>query len=67
MPNAEHFEINQQGVTVCNHWRTQNTESRPDLRNAQLDGAEQVGVNLREGNLSEASLVGAHLSNAKFS
>jgi hypothetical protein len=69
MANEEHLEILKQGVEVWNKWREDNPDIRPDLSDADLEGADLSGADLREANLgganlSEAGLRGANLRGA---
>ena len=61
MANPEHLEILKQGVEVWNKWREDNPGVQPDLREADLEGANLIGANI-EG----AILTGAYLSGAIF-
>lgn len=74
MPNSEHLEIVQQGVRTWNAWREDNPAIRPDLSEADLNGAALWGIdfsgaNLRrsifhDADIREATLVDADLSDA---
>ena len=70
--NPEHLAILKQGVDAWNEWRKQNPDIRPDLSEADLNGAYLVqadlsGVNLTGADLSGADLSGANLSGADLS
>jgi TIR domain/Pentapeptide repeats (8 copies) len=67
MANEEHLKILKQGVEAWNGWRAANPDVVPDLRSAQLSGAELIGANLREAILSQAQLRGAELRRANLS
>lgn len=64
MANKKHLEILLEGVETWNKWREQNSELRPDLSNASLEGRELLGVDFHRTNLSEAKLTGTTLANA---
>jgi len=57
MPNEDHFAIIKRGVTVWNEWRLANPETEPDLRYANLIGADLHEANLRNANLESATLL----------
>ena len=61
MANEEHLKI-LQGVAAWNDWRQKRPELIPDLRKANLSGADLNGVNLREAQLSGADLFRANSS-----
>ena len=61
MTNKEHIEILKNGAKAWNEWRKQNPETRPDLYEADLSGADLRVVDLRGANLSRADLSGANL------
>ena len=44
MANPEHLEILKQGVEVWIRWREETPDIRPDLMDAQIDGAFLVAV-----------------------
>jgi len=71
MANEEQLNILRQGVKVWNKWREENLHTTIDFFQADLRGADLVGVNLNrvdlnESNLSSADLVGAHLVGASL-
>ena len=81
MANPEHLEILKQGVEVWNEWRNRNYSTRPDLKEADLNGVilhrtdlsrenrsrtHLGGVDLSGADLSGASLLGAELSGAEL-
>ena len=82
MANPEHLAILKQGVEKWNRWRKEdpsrpgNGYAYPDLREADLrgadvskadfDGTDLCGANLKGANLSEANLHGADLSEANL-
>ncbi|MFA5055185.1 MAG: hypothetical protein WC562_03300 [Dehalococcoidia bacterium] len=41
MANEEHLKILKQGVDAWNRWRKENGEIIPDLRRADISGAEK--------------------------
>jgi TIR domain-containing protein len=53
MANPEHLQILKQGVKTWNAWREQNNDIRPDLRSANLTGANLFRANLPDGNFLE--------------
>lgn len=59
MANEEHLAILKQGVEARNRWREENIEICPDLRHADLSGA-----NLRDLKLYSADLRGSYLRGA---
>ena len=80
MPNPEHLDILKQGVATWNKWRKDSADSqdvRPNLREADLGGANLHkanflranlgGANLREADLREASMQHAYLRKADLS
>jgi uncharacterized protein YjbI with pentapeptide repeats len=77
MADEEHLQILKQGVKIWNRWRGNNTNIQPDLREADLHGANFIGVvfnaarlgriDLSRANLSRAHLIKAHLSRANLS
>jgi hypothetical protein len=77
MADDEHFAILKQGVDAWNKWREENPDIRPDLIEANLDGAILTGANLSgaylggayltKANLAEADLRLAHFSRANLS
>lgn len=62
MANPEHVEILKQGVEVWNAWRRENPTVTPDLRDANLRGAD-----LRNASLYQTFLTGADLRDADLS
>jgi hypothetical protein len=72
MANEEHLQILRQGSYDWNEWREENSDIRPDLREADLHGANLRGANLRgvdlrRANLSQALLFEVDLSEADLS
>lgn len=59
MANEEHVKMLDQGVAVWNKWRRENPDIQPDLRGANL-----IGADLGKADLSRASLNRADLSRA---
>jgi len=66
MANAEHLALLQQGVATWNEWRETHPEVLPDLREAQLPGADLCTVNFSKANLARADLQGALLAEANL-
>ncbi len=66
MANPEHLKILKQGVEVWNRWRRKHWKVRPDLSDADLEGAELGSFDFRGVNLVRADLRGADLSGALF-
>ncbi len=65
MANEEHLQILLQGTTAWNHWRERNPDIQPDLRRANLVGADLRRMNLRRADFSgERFSRGANLSEA---
>jgi uncharacterized protein YjbI with pentapeptide repeats len=69
MANDEHVALLKQGVDAWNAWRRENPDMRPDLSDADLEGADLSkanleGANLRKANLSGVKLIAARLSEA---
>jgi predicted phage terminase large subunit-like protein len=62
MANAEHLDLLRQGVAVWNAWRAKEPSIRPNLREANLNGADLSRANLSGANLVKADLGGANLS-----
>jgi uncharacterized protein YjbI with pentapeptide repeats len=67
MANEEHLAVLEQGVKQWNKWRRQNKSSEPDLRKADLHGADLSGADLSKADLRGADLSGADLSRADLS
>lgn len=69
MANPEHLEILRKGIRTWNEWRDEVIDSniKPDLTNAKLDGCDLSLVNFSEVNLKGASLKSVNLSNADLS
>jgi hypothetical protein len=44
MANDEHVALLKQGVDAWNKWRDENPDAYPDLRGANLSGAQLRGV-----------------------
>ncbi len=61
MTNKEHVEILKKGAKAWNEWRKQNSETKPDLSDVDLRGADLIQANLRGANLSGADLREANL------
>src|SRR5216684_454836 len=61
MANWEHLEILNKGVPAWNRWRKENPAIRPELGEAELNGAS-----LLKAHLVDADLAGADLRGAKF-
>lgn len=56
MPNAQHIELLQQGLSVWNAFRYNNSGFQPDLRSADLRGVSLRQYDLRGANLERAQL-----------
>jgi uncharacterized protein YjbI with pentapeptide repeats len=65
MANDEHVALLKQGVGAWNAWRIKNPDVLvPNLRGADLFGADLCGANLTKADLDGASLNGANLTKA---
>lgn len=64
MANQEHVEVVKQGAAAIEQWRARNPDTRLDLREAYLSGANLYGANLSSADLREANLCGADLYGA---
>jgi hypothetical protein len=62
MANPEHLAKLREGPEAWNRWREEHLEVVPDLRDANLIGANLSGTNLIGANLSGAGLIRANLS-----
>ena len=51
MANEEHLKVLRQGMKVWNGWRTENRDTKPDLRKANLEKSDLAGVNLVDVNV----------------
>src|SRR5262245_24761239 len=58
MANKEHLELIKQGVDVWNKWRDKHPDTRPELRKANVVGADLSGADLSKANLYGASIPG---------
>jgi uncharacterized protein YjbI with pentapeptide repeats len=67
MANAEHVNIQQQGVKAWNDWRHEHPDEPGDLSGAKLMGLKLMESNLSSTNLVEALLSFANLDNADLS
>ena len=65
-PGEAHLAILKMGVSIWNHWRSQNPQVRPVLANASLTGLDLENVNLSGANLSGANLSRCYLYEADF-
>lgn len=61
MASKEHLNVIHQGVDAWNTWRDENADTQPQLRRANLNGA-----NLTKANLRRANLIGANLNDASL-
>lgn len=76
MANEEHVRILKQGVEKWNKWREADSDIEPDLRKADLSGADLIEANLssvdirlsmlNDSDLSRANLGGANLMEANL-
>ncbi|MCL1469500.1 pentapeptide repeat-containing protein [Argonema antarcticum] len=64
MANEQQLALLKKGVNVWNEWREKNPETRPDLREAELQKEDLGGVNLMEADLRSCDLSGANLMGA---
>jgi hypothetical protein len=67
MANEEHLKILRQGFRAWNKWRETNSDIAPDLRSADLSGADLMGVNFSGADLGKANLPDASLFEATLS
>src|SRR5687767_1975486 len=66
MGNEEHLARLKQGVEVWNEWREADRNIRPDLREANLDGAALHKADLRGAIFTRANLTNADLREANL-
>jgi uncharacterized protein YjbI with pentapeptide repeats len=66
MANEEQLKILKQGIETWNKWRGENRDTKIDLIEADLRGANLKGVYLWEANLREADLRRTNLSEANL-
>jgi hypothetical protein len=66
MANDEHVAMLKRGVDAWNEWRGENPDIRPDLREADLSGANLSEADLWKANLSQADLSRANLDGANL-
>jgi uncharacterized protein YjbI with pentapeptide repeats len=66
MANGKHIALLKQGVEAWNAWRHDNANIRPDLREANLNGADLREANLNRADLSKANLNGARLDGVRL-
>lgn len=64
MANKEHIKLIKRSIEEWNGWRKKHPEERPDLRDADLSGADLGHANLRGADLRGANLRGADLNGA---
>lgn len=67
MANQEQLEIIKQGVDVQNIWRSEYSDVKIDLSEANLSKVKLSGANLRGADFSEAILKGTDLSDTDLS
>ena len=67
MAKKEHLALLKRSVSAWNEWREHHATTRPDLRNANLEGVSLARANLIFANLSGANLKRADLSRAILS
>jgi hypothetical protein len=65
--NNEHLAVLRHGVEVWNEWRDQNSGMAPDLRQADLKGAQLRRADFSKADLTDANLSHADLSDANLS
>ena len=56
----------EKGVNAWNHWRSRQSEAKPDLSGIDLRGVDLKGVNLSQAKLIRADLSGADLTGANL-
>jgi len=61
MANKEHVKLIKKSIEEWNGWRKKHPEERPDLRNADLSGANLYNTDLSQANLYKAYLYKASL------
>ncbi len=66
MANSKHVEILKQGVQAWNHWRTENSDIRPDLSEAVFTGEDLSNANLQSANLALTGLSRTNLTDANL-
>jgi TIR domain/Pentapeptide repeats (8 copies) len=66
MANEEHLSILKSGVSAWNKWRSEHPEIVPDLREANLSRASLNGADLHGANLNGADLIEANLIEANL-
>jgi len=66
MPNAQHFEIVQQGVEAWNNWREENPEIEPDLSEFDLSNMKLNSANLNDTDLRRSELRNTDFRNASM-
>ena len=71
MANPEHLAKLKEGVEAWNQWRDNNSDIRPDLSHANLEGANLESANLKHAklfraNLRYSNLEGANLEDTKL-
>ena len=66
MANQEHVNVLRQGSDVWDEWLRKNPEVLPDIRGANLSGADLREVCLSGANLSGAAMCWADLSGANL-
>jgi hypothetical protein len=66
MANKKHLKILRQGVETWNAWREDNQVVHPDLRGANLFGADLSKANFTGADLRGANLQGAHLIDTRL-
>lgn len=64
--NSEHLARLRNGGSGWNDWRRANPDVHPDLREADLSGADLAGTNLDTADLIDANLSGANLYGANL-
>lgn len=67
MAHRQHLSTLKQGTLAWNEWRKKNPDVQPDLREANLAGANLQGADLSRANLEGAELAAADLHEANIS
>jgi len=57
MANQEHLDILKQGVSKWAKWRDENPETRPDLRESNLYGANLRGAKVSDEEIADCNIL----------